>query len=523
MEGNSTATERYLIFLEDEYQMLSLGSVIDDALFDFRESLEVVYDESRVETFYVSISSASFASLCLVLLFLAIFRIIGESDSALAAQDKLARQQAHEMRNLYAPAIHFMDAFVESTDPNDYYSMKGDMRTALHLLKEVELQHQSRLDMYKILRGRYSGRTETFDVLQFLQNRVKAEDAVARATRGGETSVTFTVGLGLEFGKAEEIQVQTDLYCLNHIVSNLLSNARKHCYVGKVVVEFKGADDQGRLLFSVLDEGVGIPNEIRSKLFATEVVTGDLRGTGLGLPSTALFAKAAGGYVRLVDTRLQDESGKGGFTEFEFAVAGRIIQMSNVFDLESPDTDPLCPDTEAKEEDDATTADGDIPDNVTVVIIDDSAINRTCILRSLRRVVNIAGADGWTFRQCETIEQAQPVLEPLADIVHTIVTIDENCDSKGGKLTGTNLVSWLVGLQFQGLIVSASGDAHMGQEHLHLGAHIAWGKPIASVDKILEQLRAHFNHRPRRGGTSIGGAASIGSSAAVPRASTKKH
>ncbi|MEO1498904.1 MAG: ATP-binding protein, partial [Planctomycetota bacterium] len=122
--------------------------------------------------------------------------------------------------------------------------------------------------------------------------------------------------------------VKCDSYILSHVVSNLLSNARKYTSRGSIVLSFHG-EVNGKLVFRVADTGRGLPKAIRDRLFRTEVTTGDNRGTGLGLPSCGLFCKAAGGYARLVNTCLQDDGGHGGFTIFEFAVEGSVVQVEH--------------------------------------------------------------------------------------------------------------------------------------------------------------------------------------------------
>jgi hypothetical protein len=43
-----------------------------------------------------------------------------------------------------------------------------------------------------------------------------------------------------------ELEVETDVYVLGHILSNLISNSRKHTYHGEVTVEFLGETDEVR-------------------------------------------------------------------------------------------------------------------------------------------------------------------------------------------------------------------------------------------------------------------------------------
>lgn len=418
-------------------------------------SLHSVAYRSRNRANIAALVSYLFTFFFLVLLLRTLSGVCEESLRQLEAQNKLARQQAHEMRNKLVPAIYCMNEFISSDlDPEDRLS--SEMRTAVSVLLEVERQHQTRLDCYKIMRGTYQLSLETIDLELFMNERLEAERAIDRASKKGESGVSFR-GSG-----CHNAFVRVDAYVLGHVGSNLLSNARKHTHRGEIVFSFLGENGAGQIVFRVSDTGSGVPSSIRSRLFQTEVTTGDIRGTGLGLPSCTLFCKAAGGYVKLVESTVS--SG----TTFEFALNGYLITLPY---------SQRCP--QKKE------ALAPLPDNVKVFIIDDSAINRRCVERCMMKAVN---NKTWQFFQFETIEAAKPSLE---DSPHIIV-LDENLESRGGRITGSQFLSELK--DFKGGIISASGDPDMGCEHLALGAHKAWGKPLPRIDIIKADLAEVFEN-----------------------------
>lgn len=443
-------------------------------------SLDDISSEYEATAFVVVCVAVALLSVALVGLTRLFVASTKEHSAVLAAQDKLAHQQAHEMRNKYAPAIYFMQHFVDACESrpavDDFLAQADDMQTALLLLKEVEAQHQARLDCYKILRGNYVTHLETFDVVSFLQQRVNIESTIARARNSGRLDVDYRVEIPETCG--DVVDVRADMYILNHVVQNCLSNARKHTYHGEVVARFEGARD-GRLVFAVLDTGAGLPQKVAAKIFSHEVATGDHRGTGLGLPSCALFCDTAGGYIRLKATRRQDTAGSNGFTVFEFAVAGTVVGCASVDAQESfrpistikaARPDPPC----------EVVADSTLPDEVTVVVVDDSDLNRKCILRAVQKVARSVGARGWHYEQFETVEASQLCIRELhAQGRRAIVCLDENMQSRGGVMTGTQAARWLLeDLHFCGIVISASGDPLAGQAHLDHGAHLVWGKPL---------------------------------------------
>lgn len=408
----------------------------------FVHRLTKVRTEAMAVAMYISIAAQVIVVAAFAALVRSLVAICKNANARLEAQDQLVRQQAHENRNKYAPAIYALEQFDEAArrrdaTVSDFTAYAEDIHMALLALREVEAQHQTRLDMYKVLRRKYVPHLETFEVLSFMRDRLSVERAISLARNHGTDAATaayeFTVAD--PYRDCDEVHIRADLYVLSHVVSNLLSNSRKHTYAGSVTLDFTGSRDDGLLVFAVTDTGTGIPQHVVDNLFRHGVATGTYRGTGLGLPSCALFCQAVGGFIRLKETRLQDEHGQNGHTCFEFGITGHVVRADRrPRDLEKGDM--LHVEVKVEESDD----DPGVPDDVVVIVVDDSALNRRCVLRSLQQVEREAGARGWTYSQFETIEQAQPFLQETHDAnKHAIVTLDVRrfvfvvCDALTGK------------------------------------------------------------------------------------------
>ena len=508
---------------------------------DRKHTFEAKLNDLRHRTFLMILFSLWFI---VVFSSVGFYRLFRESSAKLTAQEKLARQQSHEQRNRLAPVMVMMETILEATTLTEVDRLKPEVRTSLVSLQEIESLHQTRCDCYKIMRNSYNVKMEIFDLIAFLQTKLDCEEAIAKAL-AGRSSVSSSFGVdtfchddqGDDDTKAnahpelnfkveiyddddqtsttprtttsipEGLHIKCDAYILNHVVTNLLSNARKYTSRGSIVLSFHG-ETNGTLVFRVTDTGRGIPEGIRDRLFRTEVTTGDNRGTGLGLPSCGLFCKAAGGYARLVDTCLQDAEGNGGFTIIQFAVQGNVIQVeedqtpgkclvtptslrpSSVALDDDNNTEPSSEDD--IKDDDSTAMTTTLPRDVHVVVIDDSDINRRCLIMRLEKVVKASGARNWRFTQFPTFEGAQTYLASI-DHAKCIVTLDENMQTKGGLMTGRDGVRWLVARGFPGLIISASGEVGMSDQHLALGAHLAWSKPCPSTAKIQRDLETYFS------------------------------
>mmetsp|Transcript_12707 Transcript_12707/g.51054 ORF Transcript_12707/g.51054 Transcript_12707/m.51054 type:complete len:287 (+) Transcript_12707:1792-2652(+) len=88
----------------------------------------------------------------------------------------------------------------------------------------------------------------------------------------------------------------------------------------------------------------------------------------------------------------------------------------------------------------------------------------------------------------DTVEQAMSAMERAPPAASAVVSIDHNLQAKGGRLTGSEMIQFLVAARFAGVIVSASGDDAAAHEHRQLGAHVVLGKPLPTVPVIRDAI-----------------------------------
>lgn len=135
--------------------------------------------------------------------------------------------------------------------------------------------------------------------------------------------------LRLDAGANLPSKVLLDPMRLKQILLNLLGNAVKFTETGEVVLGVRyvpGASDEGQLVFSVRDTGIGIDDAEQAHLFrpfsqADSSTTRRFGGTGLGLAIAAMLAKKMGGGIQL-------ESVPGHGSTFSFDVATRGLMQS---------------------------------------------------------------------------------------------------------------------------------------------------------------------------------------------------
>jgi signal transduction histidine kinase len=115
-----------------------------------------------------------------------------------------------------------------------------------------------------------------------------------------EAAAVGLPGAPIETALAPDLTVVADAGKLRRVLVNLLTNARAAAGVdGRIRVEAERATDSG-VAIAVLDNGPGLPQEIRERLFQP-FVSRTPQGTGLGLAIVARIMEAHGGSAALVE------------------------------------------------------------------------------------------------------------------------------------------------------------------------------------------------------------------------------
>jgi signal transduction histidine kinase len=91
--------------------------------------------------------------------------------------------------------------------------------------------------------------------------------------------------------------VRADADGLQRVLINLIVNAAEASPAGRTVRVKVQAEAPGEIEIRVLDEGVGLPDEIRHRIFDPFFTTKD-HGTGLGLTIAHRLIEAYGGRLR---------------------------------------------------------------------------------------------------------------------------------------------------------------------------------------------------------------------------------
>ena len=209
-------------------------------------------------------------------------------EALLVTQKNLLHSVSHELRTPIARlefALELLDA--KAGDPalrRRIAAMEGDVRELNDLVNE--LLGMARLDSEQALRR------ETVDVAGLL------EGAAAALPPGGQA---LSVAAGQDLGT-----IEADPRLLGRALSNLLRNAQKYAAAS---IRLSAVREGGRLLIAVEDDGPGIPEEERDRIFepfyrldrSRDRATG---GFGLGLSIARKAVLLHGGSLTVEDSDL---------------------------------------------------------------------------------------------------------------------------------------------------------------------------------------------------------------------------
>jgi PAS domain S-box-containing protein len=223
-------------------------------------------------------------------------------------RDEMVAMMFHDLRSPLSnivSSLAIMDTFQEVNDQQDLVTVVNIANRSADRLQRIL---DSMLDMYRLERDQPLANVEAIEPGKLLQD---AAD-VLRSTLSSRSQQ-----LDLDLPDNFPL-VQADADMIRRVLINLLENASKFTPVGGDI-RLESHTGEGRIYFSVIDNGPGIPQEIQDKIFEKFTrVSGEniSRGLGLGLAFCRLAVRAHGG-----DIRVASMTGKGSHFSFWIPVS----------------------------------------------------------------------------------------------------------------------------------------------------------------------------------------------------------
>jgi signal transduction histidine kinase len=218
---------------------------------------------------------------------------------------ELAASLAHEIKQPIGAAVTNADACVRLLDRAQ--PDIGDAReAALEMAKDARRAAEI-IDRVRSLYQKGSSQLETIEV-----NEVISEMVVMLQNEADRHSIRIRTDLAGELPAVMADRVQ-----LQQVLMNLMINGIEAMLdtSGELTIKSKLADD-GQLLISVTDTGVGLPTENADQVF-NPFFTTKSQGTGLGLAITRSIVESHGGRIWATGN-----SGRG--ATFSFTLPSRV-------------------------------------------------------------------------------------------------------------------------------------------------------------------------------------------------------
>ena len=226
-----------------------------------------------------------------------------------ATKDKFFSIISHDLKNPFSSLLSISDLMVDSFDEAEEEDHKAGFKKINQSVKHLLDLLENLLTWSRSQRGRIKYDPVRFNLSTLIQENINLHKLLAEKK-----------GIMLLSHENDTVYAYGDRDMINSVVRNLMTNAVKFTDRDKRV-EVRINAKESDLEVSIMDEGIGIPEESMGKLFRIDekyksTGTAGEKGTGLGLIICREFVEKNGGEITL-----QSKPGEGSTFSFTIPIA----------------------------------------------------------------------------------------------------------------------------------------------------------------------------------------------------------
>lgn len=203
-------------------------------------------------------------------------------------KSKFVSIASHEFRTPLSTIMSSASLIQQYKDKKDYDKQDKHILRIKSSVNHLTQILNDFLSLGKLEEGKIDVQVEDIDTVHFFHEITEEVNSFLK--EGQKLSVTF----------GPDIQaIKTDSRILRNIMFNLISNASKYSDINKTI-HIRCERKNGKVLFNIKDEGIGIPLEDQKHLFTRfyrASNAGNIEGTGLGLNIVKRYVELIGGDI----------------------------------------------------------------------------------------------------------------------------------------------------------------------------------------------------------------------------------